>query len=88
MACAHARARPNRFPFRAAQPRDRSSLTSTGDRHHDAGRQGDVSDGGGVCRVRAQHDRQRVRGGVARAKTSGTKSGKAFGRPLNRTANP
>jgi hypothetical protein len=29
-----------------------------------------------------------VRGGVAGAKTSGTKSGKAFGHPLNRTANP
>ena len=46
-------ARPSRLPLRAAQPRDRSCPTSTGHRHHDAGRQGHVSDDGRVCRVRA-----------------------------------
>ena len=48
--------RPDRLPLRAAQPRDRSGLASTGDRHHNAGRQGHVSNDGRVCRVRAQHD--------------------------------
>ena len=49
-------ARPNRLPLRTAQPRDRSSLASTGDRHHNAGRQGHVPDDGRVRRVRAFDD--------------------------------
>ena len=73
--------RPNRLPLRAALTRDRPCPASTGHRHHDARRQGHVSNDWRVCRVRTRHDRERVRAGVARAKASGTKSGKAFGRP-------
>ena len=41
-------------PVRAARTQDRSIPAPTGARHHDAGRQGDVSDDGRVCRVRAR----------------------------------
>ena len=44
------------FLSELAQRRDRPCLASTGHRHHDARRQGHVSDDGRVCRVRAQHD--------------------------------
>jgi hypothetical protein len=42
---------------------------------------GALSNDGRVCRVRAQHVVERVRSGVARAKATGTRSGKALGRP-------
>jgi hypothetical protein len=35
---------PRRLPLRAARARDRAVPASAGPRHHDAGRQGDVSD--------------------------------------------
>ena len=41
---------------RAARTQDRSIPAPTGARHHDACGQGDVSDDGRVCRVRARHD--------------------------------
>jgi hypothetical protein len=45
-----------RLPVRAARTQDRSIPAPTGARHHDACRQGDVSDDGRICRVRARHD--------------------------------
>ena len=50
--------RPNRLPLRAALTRDRPCPASTGHRHHDARRQGHVSNDWRVCRVRTQHDRR------------------------------
>ena len=38
-----------RLPVRAARTQDRSIPALTGARHHDAGRQGDVSDDGRIC---------------------------------------
>ena len=45
-----------RLPIRTARPADRPIPASAGPRHHDAGGQGDVSDDGRVCRVRARDD--------------------------------
>jgi hypothetical protein len=73
--------RPDRLPVRVAQPRDRPCLTSTGHRHHDARGQGHVPDDGRVCRVRTVDDRRAGACWRCRAKASGTKSCKAFGRP-------
>jgi hypothetical protein len=56
--------------------------TSTGHRRHDAGRQGDVSNDGRVCRVRAQHDRGAcARWGCPSQGEWHQERGKAFGRP-------
>ena len=72
---------PCRLPLRAARARDRAVPAPAGPRHHDAGRQGDVSDARRVCRVPARDHRERVLAGMARAKATGTKSGKPIGRP-------
>src|SRR6476661_7217426 len=47
---------PCRFPVRAARTQDRSIPAPTGARYHEAYGQGDVSDDGRICRVRARHD--------------------------------
>jgi DNA invertase Pin-like site-specific DNA recombinase len=52
-------------------------LRQQGARHHDACGQGDVSDDGRICRVRARHIAERVRAGLARARSEG----KRLGRP-------
>ena len=57
--------------------RHRSIPASAGPRHDDAGRQGHVSDDGRVCRVRALDNPERVRAGLARARSEG----KRLGRP-------
>ena len=49
-----------------------------GRRHHHAGRQGAVPDHGGIRRVAMIQER--VKAGIARARASGTKSGKPIGR--------
>src|SRR5712672_755143 len=53
------------------------TIVATGARHHDACRQGDVSDDGRICRVERAMIQERVRAGLARARSEG----KRLGRP-------